>query len=168
MILGILSDTHGHLERTRTALRQLKEAGAEFLIHCGDLGSEEMVSLLFEENEEGLPVLAVPGNVDEWDPGLILYAKKLGMPLPRTARITLGGLTVAVHHGHDPREMMVLEKTPKLDLLFTGHTHVAKDDTRGNVRILNPGAVYRAQIPSVAVFDTESREMTWMPLELDT
>jgi len=168
MILGILSDTHGHLPRTRTAIRQLTDAGAELLIHCGDLGSEEIVTLLFEVKEEGLPVIAVPGNVDEWDPGLILYAKKLGLSLPRTARTTQGGMTIAVHHGHDPREMSSLEHTPGLDLLFTGHTHVAKDQIIGSLRILNPGAVYRAQIPSVAVFDTETREMTWIPLELDS
>ncbi len=39
MRLGILSDTHDELERTRVAIALLRRAGAEALIHCGDLSS---------------------------------------------------------------------------------------------------------------------------------
>lgn len=168
MILGLLSDTHGHIARTEQALEILRNEQAEILFHCGDLGSEEVVSLLFEVQEQGTPVLAVPGNVDEWDPGLILYAKKLGLPLSRTVQTTQGGKTIAVHHGHDPREMDKLTSMVGLNLLFTGHTHVAKDQTIGTVRVINPGAVYRAQVPSVAVLNTETDNCTWIPLQLDS
>jgi putative phosphoesterase len=108
MKLGLLSDTHGHLGRTELALRMLKDAGAAQLIHCGDLGSEEVLSLLLEQQESGLPVTAVPGNVDDWDPGLILYGKKIGIPLPRLQRIEIEGLHVAIHHGHDAALMQNL------------------------------------------------------------
>jgi putative phosphoesterase len=164
MIIGLLSDTHGHLQRTETALKQLRDTGAEHLIHCGDLGSEEVVSLLFIEQESGLPVTAVPGNVDEWDPDLILYAKKIGLPLPRMQRLTLDGLHIAVHHGHDYALMERLSQDPDLDILFTGHTHVAKDDTSGPVRVINPGAVYRATPPGISTFETQSRVLTFHEL----
>ena len=164
MILGLLSDTHGHLQRTTEAINLLKVAGAEQLIHCGDLGSEEVLTYLFEQQEQGLPVTAVPGNVDEWDPGLILYAKKLGIPLPRLQRFELEGLQIAVHHGHDPYIMQNLLLDSELQLLFTGHTHVAKDEQEGNVRVINPGAVYRANPPGVSVFDTETGDLQFLAL----
>jgi uncharacterized protein len=164
MKLGLLSDTHGHLGRTELALRMLKDAGAAQLIHCGDLGSEEVLSLLLEQQESGLPVTAVPGNVDDWDPGLILYGKKIGIPLPRLQRIEIEGLHVAIHHGHDAALMQNLMADPDLDLLFTGHTHVAKDERIGKLRIINPGAVYRANPAGVSLFDTRSGVLTFLPL----
>src|SRR5690606_20378002 len=99
------------------------------------------------QKEKGIPVTAVPGNVDEWDPDLILYAKKIGIPLPRLQRMEMDGLSIAVHHGHNASLMLNLLADPDLDLLFTGHTHVAKDEMEGNVRVINPGAVYRANPP---------------------
>ncbi len=165
MILGLLSDTHGHLQRTTAALTLLKQAGAEQLIHCGDLGSEEVITLLFEQQEQGVPVTAVPGNVDEWDPDLILYAKKLGIPLPRQQRFVLDGLNIALHHGHDPYIMSNLLIDRDLQLLFTGHTHVAKDEQEGNIRIINPGAVYRANPPGVSVFDTQTGKLKFIALD---
>lgn len=164
MILGLLSDTHGHLPRTRQALKLLQDHGAEQLIHCGDLGSEEIITLLFEVQASGTPVIAVPGNVDEWDPGLMLYAHKLGLSLHRLQRFTCDSLRIAVFHGHDPKTMERLLAESDLDLLLTGHTHVSADETIGHLRVINPGAVYRANPPGVSVFDTRSRQCRFLPL----
>ena len=43
MLLGILSDTHNQVDRTRQALNLLRAEGAEALIHAGDLNSEPIV-----------------------------------------------------------------------------------------------------------------------------
>jgi len=166
MILGLLSDTHGALKRSEKALQLLRDAGAEHLIHCGDLGSEDILTLLFEQQENGLPVTAVPGNVDDWDPNLILYGKKIGIPLPRLQRLNLDGLQIAVHHGHDAGLMHTLRADADVDVLFTGHTHVAKDEKVGSVRVINPGAVYRANPPGVSVFHTQTDTLTFLPLPL--
>ena len=48
MILGILSDTHGRAELTASALATLRSAGAQFFIHCGDLGGESVLDQLAE------------------------------------------------------------------------------------------------------------------------
>jgi putative phosphoesterase len=158
MILGLLSDTHGHLERTLQALTLLQEA--DHLFHCGDIGSEAILTLLLEEREKGRPVTAVPGNVDEWDPDFMLLARKLDFPLPHHLRLETDGLRIAVHHGHDKNLLDHLAADPELDLLFTGHTHVPMDDRDGPVRIINPGAVYRASQPGVATLDTRTGQLT--------
>src|SRR5205085_6025996 len=61
MRLGILSDTHGNLATSAAGVRALLDAGAEYLIHCGDVGSTEILELL-----AGHPAVFVFGNTD-WD-----------------------------------------------------------------------------------------------------
>lgn len=46
MRLGILSDTHDELARARLAVRMLLDAGAEALVHCGDLAGPPIVEAL--------------------------------------------------------------------------------------------------------------------------
>jgi len=166
MLIGVISDTHGNRPRTEQALERLSLAGIGHLIHCGDLGGEDILSLLFELREGGLPVTAVPGNVDEWEPSLILYAKKLSFPLPRIARLEQDGLHMAVYHGHDPREWEQLHSESGLDVLFTGHTHEPRDERAGALRILNPGAIHRARSPGYALFDTQTQLWTRKELPL--
>jgi tetratricopeptide (TPR) repeat protein len=59
MRIGILSDTHDHIENTRQALEILRREGVERLFHCGDVTSPEVVALF-----EGWDVLFVRGNMD--------------------------------------------------------------------------------------------------------
>lgn len=164
MILGLLSDTHGNAPRTRTALGLLRAAGAGHLVHCGDVGSEEVLLLLLEEKERGTPLDVAAGNVDEWNPDLVILAKHLGLPLRKSVRMQVDGLQIAVCHGHDAREMDALLADPRLDVLFTGHTHQPRDEKRGHARVVNPGAVHRAKVPGVATFDTSTGRVEWIPL----
>lgn len=65
MLIGIVSDTHNHLERTVVAVELLRSEGAEALIHCGDLTGPEVVALcgkipayfVFGNNDDNLPAL---------------------------------------------------------------------------------------------------------------
>jgi putative phosphoesterase len=59
MRLGILADTHDELARTRLAVRMLLDAGAEALVHCGDLASPPIVEAITT-----LPSWFVFGNHD--------------------------------------------------------------------------------------------------------
>lgn len=165
MILGILSDTHGNCSRAKSALHAMRDYPVGHVIHCGDLGSEEIVSLLFELQENGIPVTAVAGNVDEWDPGIRIFGKKMGVPLHGQIRLNLGGLRAGVCHGHDPRVMDSLLQDPNLEVLFTGHTHIPRDERVGPLRVLNPGAIHRAPLPGYAFFDTETGEWRRVALE---
>src|SRR4051794_40796528 len=44
MLIGIISDTHDRVQRTERAVAALVDAGAEALIHCGDLTGPEVVA----------------------------------------------------------------------------------------------------------------------------
>ena len=59
MIVGILSDTHDRIDATAAAVKTLTANGAEFLIHCGDVGSDPILDQL-----AGIPSAFVWGNND--------------------------------------------------------------------------------------------------------
>jgi hypothetical protein len=59
MKIGVVSDTHGRLEMTQSAVRLLCERGAELILHCGDIDSPSTVRLFTE-----IPTHFVLGN---WD-----------------------------------------------------------------------------------------------------
>ena len=98
MILGILSDTHGHQHAAAAAVRLLKEAGAEALVHCGDVGGMAVLDELAV-----LPAWFVRGNTDEPGSLLIEYARSIGItpPMDVPLRIDLDGHSLAVFHGHE-------------------------------------------------------------------
>ena len=59
LLVGILSDTHNELTRTKEAVEVLHSSGAEMLIHCGDLAIPEIVEIC-----SALPFYFVFGNHD--------------------------------------------------------------------------------------------------------
>ncbi len=65
MKIGILSDTHDQVERTARAVAALVGAGAEVLIHCGDITGPAVV-----RECAGLPSYYVFGNNDYDQDGL--------------------------------------------------------------------------------------------------
>ena len=158
MIVGILSDTHDRADATMLAVRALREAGAAFVIHCGDVGSERVLDHL-----AGIPSAFIFGNND-WDKrGLQRYANDLGVRcLGDASELELGGKSFYVCHGDDLRAMRRALDEQRHDYLLHGHTHTKRDDRAGRTRVINPGALYRAREKTVAVLDTESDRLTFL------
>ena len=159
MILGILSDSHGQHRRTSTALALLRQLGAEAFVHCGDVGGVEVLDTL-----AGLRAWVVCGNTDCPDAALVHYAEAQGIVVAHVgpARIELDGRHLAAFHGHEPgfgRLMNVLASGAlppdfgRCDFVLHGHTHEARTLKLGRVRVINPGALHRAVVHSVATLD---------------
>ena len=151
MRLGILSDTHDRVERTRTAVSRLIDAGADVLIHCGDITIPEIVHELAAR-----PSYFVFGNCDDdLDALRRAIADIDGTCLERGGSIELDGRRFAVTHGHSAIERARLE-AEQPDYLFSGHTHAIEDVRRGPTRYINPGALHRASSWTVALLDSPS------------
>lgn len=152
MRVGVLSDTHEQLERTRRALEALRAAGCAALVHCGDFTSVAMVTACAGV---GLPFVFGNNDADE-TPALERAAVEAGaVCLGWSGEVELGGRRVAVAHGHmrdDVRRLLAAGP----DYLLTGHSHAAHDFDAGGVRRLNPGALHRADVFTVGVLDTET------------
>src|SRR5262249_36022059 len=158
MRLGILSDTHNYLTRTRCAVELLRAEGAEVLIHCGDLTGPEVVSACAV-----LPCYFVFGNNDADNvPELQRAMAETGaVCLGWGGEVTLAGKRVAVTHGHmhtDVRRLIAARP----DYLLSGHSHVAFDKQHGPTRRINPGALHRANEFSVALLDLETDELRFL------
>ena len=166
MKIGILSDTHGDVGRTRKAVLRLLDQGAEVICHCGDVGSGAVLQALAEAcAPRQVPVHAVLGNVDRWEPEVSGYPAGDGVCVHGTrALLNLGGRKLVMVHGDDPRLLFDSVRSQQHDYCLTGHTHVAADFTEGRTRVVNPGAVHRAATPSVAILDLASDNVVVLPL----
>lgn len=60
MRIGVVSDTHGQVPFTLDAVRMLESLEVDLVLHCGDIGSPEIVALF-----AAWPTHFVFGNVDD-------------------------------------------------------------------------------------------------------
>jgi len=159
--LGILSDSHGRFLIVRKALLLLEELGAAHFIHCGDVGGIEV----FEELV-GRPCTFVWGNTDVPAGGLLAFLHSAGVSVPTSVPTLLDfdGQRIAVYHGHEPGFGRAAH-TLKVDYILHGHTHEPRDESVGSVRIINPGALHRARIKTVAILDTDSAKLSFHEIQ---
>ncbi len=142
--VGLISDTHGHL---RPEVFEALE-GVERVLHAGDVENPEHLADL----EAIAPVTAVSGNVD---------GPAVRADVPEEAVVAVGGVRVAVIHGHQvhPDYRLLLARFPRARVIVHGHTHVPRCETVGDVLLVNPGAAGKAQKgcpPSVAILEVVS------------
>lgn len=160
MILGILSDTHGHVDAMAAAMKLLKQAGAGAFIHCGDVGSTAVLDFLAGEQ-----AWFVFGNTDLDHTRLESYARTIGVTcLKDFGIIELQSRRIGVFHGDDIALYHQLIAQQQLDYLLQGHTHESEDRTVGKIRLINPGALFRARIKSVATLDLTTDTLKIRPL----
>ena len=160
MKLGILSDTHDDAVATRAAVGLLLGARAEALVHCGDIANPVTLRAC-----SGAPLWFVYGNHDADNvPRLEAAAAEMGAtPLGWAGEFTLAGKRIGVAHGHMTMDVRPLLRS-RPDFLLTGHFHEAADWTEDGVRRICPGAVHRADPPTVAVLDLVTGEVGITPL----
>ncbi len=167
MKIGILSDTHGDERRTRQAALAFVLHGVECVIHCGDIGSEAVLVELAEHlGGAHIPVHAVFGNMDRSYAELLQqFPGGTGLHLAgRAAELVLDGKSVGVLHGDDADLLEEWVGSGRYDYIFCGHTHQARDEQVGRTRLINPGALHRVFVPTVAILDTRSNEVSFIRL----
>lgn len=155
--IGIISDTHGLADLTRRALSVFQEAGAERIIHCGDIGSTEIMEIL-----SVLPVDYVFGNCDGARRTLAAAANKYGSTLHGDfAELLIAGKKIAVYHGQNEERLEQEARNGRWDLICTGHTHRALYAELYGTPILNPGAMQRRwEAPGAALLDLPKIDVT--------
>lgn len=160
MKLGIMSDSHGRVGHVRTALRMLDDAGAEAVAHCGDVGGLPVLDEL-----AGRRCWFVWGNTDVPEPTWRSYVKGLGLTWPEgPVELTLAGRRIGIYHGHEKGFAEAVRKTP-YDYLLHGHTHRLNDGRVAGMRVINPGALHRVAIRTVAVLDLATDELEFLELD---
>jgi putative phosphoesterase len=159
MLLGILSDTHGDLHGARQAVRIFDSLGIDVVLHCGDLGSPDVLPVLTP-----WPVHFVLGNVDRH---MALAENSLDgryVCHDRFGSLTLEGKAIAFLHGDDTGRLRRTIRSRQWDLVCHGHTHSPTKRQEGNTLVVNPGAITRSHQRSVAMVELPSLEVTHIPL----
>lgn len=154
MILGILSDTHGHRKQMHeVADRLVQDFGAEWIYHAGDDYSDAQ-----ELDFAGHKVRAVPGL---WCP------EYNGGRTPKRIMDAVDGITLAMAHA----EKDLTAREHGATLIVTGHTHTARIERIGRHIYLNPGHMKgphdRGEHASFAVVRLEESEVVLAIHELD-
>ena len=165
MLIGICSDSHGRVAAMKTALRRFDAAGVSRIVHCGDIGGQEIFDLLV-----GREVYFVWGNTDYPSPGLREYLRTVDIPLPGSVplRLDWAGKRIAVFHGHEPEFGRAIESADlEVDYLLHGHTHQAHDERVNGLRIINPGALHRCRRKTVAVLNLASDDLHFLEVRAD-
>ncbi len=159
MRIGVLSDTHGQVDATQKAVRMFDSLEVGLVIHCGDIGPPEIISLL-----SPWPAHFVFGNMDD-SAALREAIRRAGQTCyERFGYLKVGGRSIAFLHGDDGALLEHTIHSGRWDLVCHGHTHVAADSQMGPTRVVNPGAIQRCGCPSVAVIDLPSLEVTQVTL----
>lgn len=160
MLLGIVSDTHGHVEYTQPAVRMLESLEVEAVLHCGDIGSPE-IPLLFA----AWPTHYVFGNVDYSEEVLRDAITRAGGTChDRFGMLELEGRKVAFLHSDDQQKFDETVRCKQFDLVCYGHTHKREQHREGHTLVLNPGALYRATPHSLAVVELPELRATHVEL----
>ena len=161
-LIGLLSDSHGQVAITRRGVAVLVDAGAEILLHLGDLGTVEVIDALVVEGVESRLVF---GNTDWERPELAQYATELGVTVDDpVGRLRLGERELVYLHG-DNHVAMNEALAAGVDYLCHGHTHEQCDRRLGKTRVINPGALCRTVQYSVALLDTSDDRLVFYSID---
>ncbi|MDA8110435.1 MAG: metallophosphoesterase family protein [Betaproteobacteria bacterium] len=151
MKLCIVSDSHDRADALAQAVGQAKAAGAEAVIHCGDLIGAQTVKPALAH---GLPVHLIHGNNFGDIQALHFQMGKSGGLLRyhgADARLELGARRIFVVHYPEYGHAMAC--TGDWDLVCCGHSHVAGIEQVANVKggrtwLVNPGTVAGLAAPA--------------------
>jgi putative phosphoesterase len=130
MKIGLLSDTHGHLDqRVFTHFKDCDE-----IWHAGDIGTMEVLESL----ENFKPTRAVFGNID---------GNKIRLATKEDLWFDCEELKIWITHigGYPPKynkRTNALLKQDSPDIFICGHSHILKiiRDPKNNLLHINPGA----------------------------
>jgi putative phosphoesterase len=122
--IGVISDTHNHLEREVTRWF----SGVDHILHAGDVGLPKII----HELEAIAPVTAVMGNTD--DPAFAY---------PMTELLELAGRRFLLHHIVNPYapddSLKQRIQSARAEIVVFGHTHKPFNQVIGGILFFNPG-----------------------------
>jgi putative phosphoesterase len=148
MLLGVVSDTHGNLANTLTAVRQLEELQVNAVLHCGDIVSPSIIPLF-----SGWPAHFVFGNCDSEVEILRQTIREAGQTChERFGDVQLGDRRIAMVHGDDSHRLEAAIASGDFDLICYGHTH--RPETHLSGRTVVP-------IPARCIGPTRTRLRSW-------
>ena len=159
-MLGIISDTHENIEAMKKAAAIFKNKKVDFAVHCGDIGSPMAL-----ESFKGLKMKVVFGNYDAERAGLISKCRELGFDeIKDELEFEFKNKKFYAYHGTSVKKLDAAIKSNKYDYILTGHTHIKRNEQIGRTRVINPGALVRANYYTIALLDVEKDKLEFLEI----
>ncbi len=151
--IAMISDSHDNLPVLRAALAAVRAAGADMLLHLGDLCAPFVVTEL-AQGFSG-PIHIVMGNNDA-------DGRLLQVMAGRNPNVTLYGVYTELQvEGrmlaliHYPEPAQRIAASGQLDLVAYGHNHKKHVEQVGDTWLVNPGELLGlVGAPTWALYDT--------------
>lgn len=157
MLLGIISDTHEHIDNIEKAKKIFADRGASPVIHLGDYCAGPSVRAF-----AGTKLIGIYGNND----GDLLRIQHNFKQIDGDFRrefcvLEFDGLQMACYHGTVPEIVEALIDCGTYDVVLSGHTHKVHQEVRGKTIVLNPGSAhgFEGDPATIATFDTKTRKI---------
>ncbi|MDH5718358.1 MAG: YfcE family phosphodiesterase [Spirochaetia bacterium] len=142
-----MSDTHDNEKNTAKALNIFRKRNIKTILHAGDFISLKLLSQF-----EGFKLYLAIGNCDLYGQSSELFFVRNGQPKPRGEHIlNIEGKKIFLTHGDSTLSIQRAIECEEYDYIIKGHTHFVENYKKNGTRILNPGAVSRADICSVGI-----------------
>jgi putative phosphoesterase len=125
--IAILSDSHKRVGLTLDALEYLKNKGASYFIHAGDLEVEENLQSLHNLN---LPYVTIFGNNDT---RLIPLQNKYNI-YKEPYYFKIKDISFKLMH-------LPFYMTPDTNIVVSGHTHIFEHQYINDTLFINPGEI---------------------------
>jgi putative phosphoesterase len=156
MLIGILGDTHDHLENIRRAVDLFNARGCGQVLHAGDIVSPIALPPF---RKLACRMRAVFGDNDGNRSGLLAGFGVLGeLSEPPVEIRTEDGRRIVLTHRRE--DLGTLAEAEPPDLVVFSHTHRTYSQRRGETLWLNPGEAcgWVFGEATVAVYDTQTGE----------
>lgn len=146
MRIGIISDTHGLLRKELE--NKLKDC--DLIVHCGDIGKQEVIDKLSELGKVEL----IKGNVD----------KDIDISLAPKDKI-IEVMNKRIYLIHNIAELNIDLYKGNIDIVMYGHSHKSKIYKEDGILYINPGSVgpRRFKLPTtmmkLTILDNESKDI---------
>lgn len=161
MLIGLISDTHDHVDHIKKAVSVFKERKVDLVLHSGDYCSPFTIPLFEELNMKG-----IFGNNDGDKFLLISKFQSIGAEIAGDfLALEADGLKIALYHGTYPDITASLCESGRYDVVISGHTHEMVEQKVGNTLWINPGSANGFDgKATIAFLYTESQETEFTEL----
>lgn len=132
MKIGIISDTHDHLDNIRKIIKIFKEKNVIQILHAGDWVSPFTVRVF---KESGVDITGIFGNND--GDRILLNKISEGRIQNQPHKLIMENRKIILLH--EPDIVTELAESGNFDLIVYGHTHSPEIRKIKNTLIINPG-----------------------------
>ncbi|MCB0063266.1 MAG: metallophosphoesterase family protein [Caldilineaceae bacterium] len=155
--IALFSDSHDNFQVLTSALDQANAAGAQVLLHCGDLCAPFMLARMAQHFPGKLHVIF--GNND--GDGRLLQTIAAQYPSVTLhgiyAELTIDQRQIAMIHYPEPAKRIA--QSGQLDLVCYGHDHQKFHEQIGRCHLVNPGELLGMYGPPTwGLYDTATHE----------